>query len=166
MSVIGEFLGFDGRVSRLGLVWRSALMGGVLALLAALTAWALATYLHPAGVLGGFDDARQVITGAVLLALWSGFALASRRLRDIGVEPAHVVPFYAALWVCNAVLLEPMSRADPHRFGPLEQAWRALQLLLIVPLVFWPPKPSAPRAPGPYDEAPQPTAYLNWRESG
>src|SRR5579872_2606737 len=111
MSVFGEFLGFDGRITRLGLVWRSMVMGAILAVLAALTAWALATLVHPEGVLSSVGDVRQVITGAVLLALWSSFALASRRLRDMGLEPTHVLPFFAALWVCNAVLLEPMSRA-------------------------------------------------------
>jgi len=165
MSVFGEFLGFDGRITRLGLVWRSIVMGAILAVLAALTAWALATLVHPEGVLSSVGDVRQVITGAVLLALWSSFALASRRLRDMGLEPTHVLPFIAALWVCNTVLLEPMSRADPHRYGLIETAWRALQIVIIVPLIFWPPRAPEPRRPGRYDEPPQPTQYVNWRES-
>lgn len=165
MSVFGEFLGFDGRINRLGLVWRSIVMGAILAVLAGLTAWSLATLVHPEGVLSMVGDVRQVITGAVLLALWSSFALASRRLRDMGLEPAHVLPFYAALWVCNAMLLEPMSRLDPHRYGAIEMAWRVLQLVIVVPLIFWPPRAHEARRPGRYDEAPQPTQYMNWRES-
>ena len=43
MSVFGEFLGFDGQINRLGLVWRSLVMGAVLMVLSTLTAWALAT---------------------------------------------------------------------------------------------------------------------------
>ena len=38
----------------------------------------------------------------------------------MGLEPAHFVPLYAALWVVNAVLLEPMSRLQPQTFGVLE----------------------------------------------
>ena len=165
MSVFGEFLGFDGRVSRLGYLWRSIVMGVILAVLAGLSTWALTTLLHPDGLMGAMGGMREVVTGAVLLALWSGFALSTRRLRDMGLEPAHIVPFYAALWVCNAVLLEPMSHVDPHRFGPIEAAWRFIQVLIVLPLLFWPPRPGQTRPPSAYDEPPQPTTYMNWRES-
>jgi uncharacterized membrane protein YhaH (DUF805 family) len=166
MSVLGEFLGFEGRVTRLGYLWRLLAMGAALAALAALATWALATLIHPDGLVGAITGMRGVVTGALLLALWSSFALGTRRLRDIGLEPTHIVPFYAALWVCNAVLLEPMSHADPSRFGPVETAWRAIQVVILLPLLFWPPRAKPPRAPSVYDEHPQPTAYLDWRAGG
>ncbi|HUZ14180.1 MAG TPA: DUF805 domain-containing protein [Caulobacteraceae bacterium] len=166
MSMFGEFLGFDGRISRLGYLWRSLVMGLTLVVLTGLSAWALATLLHPDGVTGSVGGVREVVTAVILLGLWSSFALATRRLRDMGLEPAHVVPFYAALWVCNAALLAPMSRIDPHRFGALEAAWNVIQIVILLPLAFWPPRARTARPPGIYDEPAQPTAYLNWRESG
>ncbi|MFI4933367.1 MAG: DUF805 domain-containing protein [Caulobacterales bacterium] len=165
MGVFGEFLSFDGRVGRLGYLWRSVVMLLALMGVAGLATAALATVFHPDGVQGALDMARDVITGAFLMGLWSSFALATRRLRDMGLEPAHVVPLYAAFWVINAVLLEPMSRLDPGHYQRMESAWTVLQWLAAVPLIFWPSQAQAPAPLSRYTETPQPTAYLNWRES-
>ena len=166
MGAFGEFFGFDGRVNRLGYLWRSIVIIVVLAVIAGIGGAALVMAFHPDSVTGAMDLARQVITGTFLLALWSGFALGTRRLRDMGLEPAHIVPLYAALWVINAVLIEPLSRTDPLHFAGLEFGWGALQWLVAIPLLFWP----SHNAPAPvtrrYDEPSQPTTYLNWRESG
>jgi uncharacterized membrane protein YhaH (DUF805 family) len=108
--------------------------------------------------------AQAIMVAVVLLALWAGTAIASRRLRDMGMEPAHIVPLYAALWVVNVVLLEPLSRQQPETFGALEAGWVILQLLAAIPLLFWPSSHAVrPRA---IFERPEPTTYLNWREGG
>jgi len=162
---MGQFFGFDGRVSRLGYLWRSIVVAIAIAALAGVTLWALTNVLVPDGVTGPVGVQRDVITGAFLLALWASFALASRRLRDMGLEPAHIVPLYAALWVVNAVLLEPMSRFDPRNFGAIEAVWVAMQWLAAVPLLFWPPRAGSASKRAVY-EPDQPTAFLNWRETG
>jgi len=165
MGAFGEFFGFDGRINRLGYLWRSIVIVIALTVLAGAGVWAVVYFLAPQGVVGADQLVPQVLTGVYLLALWSAFALSSRRLRDMGLEPAHVVPIYAALWVVNSVLLEPMSRLDPHDYGFLENVWVALQWLITLPLLFW---PSAPRTDAPpKDYGPEAgTSYLNWRESG
>src|SRR5581483_6386222 len=107
MGGLGEIFGFDGRVNRMGYVGRAALAGAGLAALAAVGALALRT-VRPDG-LGDFEAWTHRLTLAVmLLGLWAGFALTTRRLRDMGVEPAHVVPAYAALWVVNTELVMPL----------------------------------------------------------
>jgi uncharacterized membrane protein YhaH (DUF805 family) len=166
VGAFGEFFGFNGRVNRLGYLWRSIVVVIALALVGALGAAGLVMAFHPESVTGAVDLARQVITATFLLALWSSFALATRRLRDMGFEPAHIVPVYAAFWVVNAVLLEPLSRTDPAHFAALEFGWGALQWLVAAPLLFWPSRDGRPAPKLRYDEPAQPTAYLNWRESG
>jgi uncharacterized membrane protein YhaH (DUF805 family) len=166
MGVLSEFLGFDGQVGRLGYLWRSVVACVALMILAVVGTSALALVLRPQSVMGAVDLAKDVLIGVYLLALWSGFALGARRLRDMGLEPAHIVPVYAALWVVNAVLVEPMSRADPNHFAALEFGWNALQWVIGVPLLFWPSSERRPEAAKSYDLPSQPTAYLNWRESG
>ncbi len=162
MGAFGELFGFDGRVNRLGYLWRSIVVAVLLGGLGAATVWLLAAVLRPSGLVSLDVGAPQVLTGVLLLALWSSFALASRRLRDMGLEPAHFVPIYAAFWVVNTVLLGPMSRLDRPHFALLEAVWSTLQWLAPIPLLLWPTRGKP--APGAYYyEAPQPTAYVDWR---
>ena len=163
MGGFGELFGFDGRVNRLGLVWRSAVVGAGLAALAAAGAVALTTF-GPGGV-GDFQTWTQRLTMAVvLISLWAGFALATRRLRDMGIEPVYVVPAYAALWVANTELLQPLSRLEPRSFAPIEAGWMAGQVVLGLALLAWPTRTgAAATAAGGF--APPP-ASLNWREGG
>jgi uncharacterized membrane protein YhaH (DUF805 family) len=165
MGGLGEIFGFDGRVNRLGYLGRSSLAGAGLAVLAALGALALATF-RPDGV-GDFEVWTHRLTLALLLlGLWAGFALTTRRLRDIGMEPAHVVPAYAALWVVNTELLQPMARLQPQAFGQLEAAWLVLQVLAGILVMFWPGRaPSETAAPHGVYAASQPSSYVNWRAS-
>lgn len=163
MGTLGGFFGFDGRLGRLGYLWRSlvAQVGLTLAMLAGLGFLAVD--------IRGFDGhsawGRWLILTVMLLALWANFALVSRRLRDMGFEPTYIVPFYAALWVVSVVLLEPFAMLHPGSFGMLKHSWATLQYAAAIPLLFWPGRPpSEPRAPT-YEPA-APTAYLNWRESG
>lgn len=162
MGAFSELFGFEGRVNRLGYLWRSIVLGVLLGVLGAGAAWLLVSVLRPDGLVGPDVGVPQVLTGVLLLALWSSFALASRRLRDMGLEPAYFVPFYAALWVVNTVLLEPMSRLDRPHFGLFEAVWSTLQWLAPIPLLLWPTRgKTQPNAY--YYEAPQPTAYADWR---
>jgi uncharacterized membrane protein YhaH (DUF805 family) len=163
MGGLGELFGFDGRINRLGYLWRAALVGAGLAGLAALSAFALAT-LHPGGM-GDFEVWTQRLTMAViLLGLWAGFALTTRRLRDMGLEPAHVAPPFAALWVGNAELLQPMARLQPQTYGAAEAAWLVLQVLFGILLLFWPSREPGAAAQPVYATA-HPASYLDWRES-
>ena len=164
MGVFGEFFGFGGRISRLGYLWRSVVVSLGLAVLAVIAIVALFTVAHPASETVFEAWLQWLVLAAMLLALWSGFALASRRLRDMGFEPTHIVPIFAALWVVNTVLLQPLARLHPADFGLLEVGWAALQLLAAVPLLFWPGR-AAPEVPAPAYAPTEPTAYLNWRES-
>jgi uncharacterized membrane protein YhaH (DUF805 family) len=165
MGVFSEFFGFDGRINRLGYLWRSLVVTVGLALLAGAGAGALFSLVRPLGQ-GGFDAWMQrLVLVTLLLALWSSFAIASRRLRDMGFEPIHIVPLYAALWVVNTVLLQPLAQLRPDDFSLLEGGWAALQLLAAVPLLFWPTRTRA-NAPAPVYTPTEPTAYLNWREGG
>jgi uncharacterized membrane protein YhaH (DUF805 family) len=164
MGAFGEIFGFDGRVSRMGYLWRSALAVFIIAVIAGLAVWTMTYALAPEGLAGPVNFENDVITGAVLLVLWSSFALATRRLRDMGVEPVYVVPIYAALWVVNSALLEPLSQLQPARFGAVEGGWMALQWLIAIPLIFWPPSNRARPAPPGYQPVAE-SGYLNWRES-
>ncbi len=165
MGAIGEFFGFEGRISRLGYFWRSlGLAIGVLAL-ALGGAAALTRLVRPMG-LGEYEDGSRCLTIAVaLMALWSSFALASRRLRDMGLEPVHIVPLFAALWVVNTELLQPLSRMRPDSFGLLEGSWAMLQVAAALPLLLWPSR--AERSPVRMMFEPvHHTAPLDWRGHG
>ncbi|HUO12001.1 MAG TPA: DUF805 domain-containing protein [Caulobacteraceae bacterium] len=162
MGAFGEFFGFDGRLDRLRYLLRILAMALVVTALTCGALWATQHMFVTDGLTGatGFDG--EIITGGFLIALGSGFALTTRRLRDMGLEPAHIVPLYAALWVVNAALLEPMSRLDPRDFSVAEQLWMVAQCLGAIPLLIW---PSSKRAMASRSDAPPPapTAYLNWR---
>jgi uncharacterized membrane protein YhaH (DUF805 family) len=164
MGGLGEIFGFDGRINRLGYLGRCSIAGAGLAGLAGLGAFALAAF-RPGGV-GDFEAWSHRLTMAViLLGLWAGFALTTRRLRDMGMEPAHLAPPYAALWVGNAELLAPMARLQPQTYGSLEAAWLVLQVLAGILLMFWPSRsPADPASHRAYASA-QPTAYVDWRAS-
>jgi uncharacterized membrane protein YhaH (DUF805 family) len=162
MGAFGEFFGFDGRINRLGYLWRSIVAAIGIAALAIGGAVVLVVGLRPQSITGAEGWLQWLTTGLVLLGLWTGFALATRRLRDMGLEPAHIVPIWAALWVVNAVLLAPMSDLWPQRYGMAEAGWMALQWLAAIPLLFWPSRGSAAPAPAAYEPA-APTQYLDWR---
>ena len=165
MSGLGEIFGFDGRINRLGYVWRALAIGVALAALAALAAVGLATW-RPDGIGDSQVWTQRLTMGVILLGLWAGFALTTRRLRDMGLEPAHVVPAYAALWVIDTQLLRPMTQMQPQVFGPIETGWLALQVLFALLLLAWPGRAPASAPQSPYVTAGQPTAYLDWRHGG
>lgn len=162
MGSLSEIFGFDGRVNRLGYMARGVLVAAGLAGLGMAGALALAT-LSPAG-LGSLETWTQRLRIAViLLGLWAGFALTTRRLRDMGIEPAHLAPPYAALWVGNAELLAPMARLQPQTYGAVEAAWIVLQVMVGILLLFWPSRtPSEPAPHGVY-AIPHAATYVDWR---
>lgn len=164
MGVFGEFFGFDGRLDRFGFLWRNVIMAAVVAALAGGGIWFNTYVLDPDGLTGGADLNGEILTGAFLLGFWSSFALSTRRLRDIGLEPIYIVPLYAALWVVNEVLLEPMSRLDPRGFAALENLWAAMQVVAAIPLLLWPSSKRQLSGPAEYTRS-EPTTALNWRES-
>jgi uncharacterized membrane protein YhaH (DUF805 family) len=159
---MGEFFGFDGRINRVGYLWRSVVVALALGLIAVGGVATIVFGLRPQGLANLEVWSQRLTVGMVLLGLWSGLALASRRLRDMGLEPAYVAPVYAALWVVNTVLVAPMARLDPDDFGLLEGGWIGLQLLIAVPLLFWPSRAPVEIAPPEFARA-EPTAYADWR---
>lgn len=165
MGAIGEFFGFEGRISRLGYFWRSLALGVGVVTLALGGAAGLTMLVRPLG-LGDYEEGSRWLTIAVaLVALWSSFALASRRLRDMGLEPVHIVPLFAALWVVNTELLQPLSRLRPDSFGLLEGSWAMLQIIAALPLLLWPGRPA--RAPAPRMFEPlHYTSPADWRGHG
>jgi uncharacterized membrane protein YhaH (DUF805 family) len=163
MGLFGESLGFDGRIGRLGYLWRSIVGASALAALAVAGIYLFTAVLQPSGVRAA-DIAPDAFTGVMLLGLWSAFALTTRRLRDMGFEPIYIVPVYAALWVVNSQILEPMSRGVSS-LAAAESAWIALQWAAAVPLLLWPSR-DRPQPKAAYGYEPtHHTAYLNWRES-
>lgn len=165
MGGLGEIFGFDGCIHRIGYLWRGLLVGVGLTALAAAGSFGLETF-RPDGI-GDFQVWTQRFAMAViLLGLWAGFALTTRRLRDMGLEPAHVVPAYAALWVINTELLRPMTQIQPQVYEPIETAWLVLQVLVVLLLLAWPTRAPRSTPPSVYAVAGQPTAQLDWRQSG
>lgn len=164
MGGLGELFGFDGRIHRIGYIWRSLVVAVGLAALAAIGATTLTT-LQPGG-LDAFEVWTQRLTMAIiLLGLWAGFALTTRRLRDMGLEPAYVMPIYAALWVINVELLQPMARLQPESYAPIETAWLVAQALAGVVLIFWPTRTQGAAGEPRVYATPQPASYADWRES-
>jgi uncharacterized membrane protein YhaH (DUF805 family) len=165
MGAFSELFGFEGRIHRLGYIWRSLVAGLAVAALAFGGDALIAAAIRPRAGQAGADAAQHgLIVLVTLMALWAGFALSTRRLRDMGLEPAHIVPAYAALWVVNAVLLAPLAHTRPAELGMLENAWQGLQLLAGLPLLFWPGRPPPELKPAEFARV-EPTAYMNWRET-
>jgi|HubBroStandDraft_1064217.scaffolds.fasta_scaffold233300_2 uncharacterized membrane protein YhaH (DUF805 family) len=162
MGAFGELFGFEGRIDRLGYLWRSLAVGLGMGFLAVVGGAVLAMVVRPLG-LGGFETgSRALAVSIMLLAMWSSAAIASRRLRDLGLEPVHFVPAYFALWVVYSVLLRPLGQLEPQTYGAITACWAVLQALPTVALLFWPGHQAPEVLPAGY-EPPQPTAYLNWR---
>src|SRR6185312_2360406 len=124
------------------------------------------TTFRPEGI-GDFQTwTHRVTMAGILIGLWAGCALTTRRLRDMGLEPAHVVPAYAALWVINTELLRPMTQIAPQVYGPIEATWLVLQVLVGLVVLAWPSRPRR-RAPATaFATAGHPAAYLDWRHGG
>jgi uncharacterized membrane protein YhaH (DUF805 family) len=165
MGAFGELFTFEGRIGRLGYLGRGigAALGVIL--LAIGGGAALLFLIRPMG-LGEFEAATRWLTIAVILLwLWSSFALATRRLRDMGLEPTHIVPLYGAFWVVGVGLLTPMSRFHPESFSVMETTWMTLQCAAMIPLLVWPSRRVEAAIPVAY-EPQQPTAYMNWRDHG
>jgi uncharacterized membrane protein YhaH (DUF805 family) len=164
MGAFSEFFGFDGQLGRLGYLWRLIASTVALSLVLVAGAVILAQAMRPQG-LAGFEAWYRILTlTIVLLGLWASFALASRRLRDMGFEPTYVVPLFAALWVVDVVLLEPLGWLHPEGLGMLQHAWAISELLVSATLALWPSATRRESAPAEYAPA-QPTSYMNWRES-
>jgi len=163
MGLFGDYLGFDGRIGRLGYLWRSIVVALVIGVLAVVGTFLFSGVLQPSGVREA-DVEPAALKAAMLMALWTGFALSTKRLRDMGFEPVYIVPVYAALWVANSQLLLPLSRTVPS-FATVETAWIALQWAAAVPLLLWPSRDKPQPAPAYGYEPVHHTAYLNWRES-
>jgi uncharacterized membrane protein YhaH (DUF805 family) len=162
MGAISELFGFEGRIGRLGYLCRFIAVLALVLALALEGSAALLRLVRPLG-LGEYEQASRSLTIVVaLLALWSSLALAGRRLRDMGVEPVHILPLFVALWVVNTALVEPLSRLRPDSFGVLETSWAALQAAAAIPLLLWPGRSTPRVAPAGYEPS-GPTAYLDWR---
>jgi uncharacterized membrane protein YhaH (DUF805 family) len=165
MGAFGEFFGFDGRISRLGYLGRG--IGSAIGAIALAIGGgaALIFIVKPMGLAGFEAGTRWLTIAIILLWLWSSFALATRRLRDMGLEPTHIVPLYGAFWVVGVGLLTPLSRFHPESFSVMETTWMTLQSAAMIPLLLWPGRHAPAPLPVGY-EPPRPTAYLNWREHG
>ena len=162
MGAFEELFGFEGRINRLGFLWRNLVVGLGMGTMAAGGRIILQTVVRPMG-LGGYDaGARGLAVGVVLLVVWSSIAIACRRLRDLALEPAHVVPLYLALWVVYSALLRPLIQLQPASFGLYTVCWAMLLAMPTLSLLFLPGRPMERPLPAGY-EPPQPTAYLNWR---
>jgi uncharacterized membrane protein YhaH (DUF805 family) len=159
MGAFSEFFGFEGRIGRLGYLWRCLAVGLGIGVLSVGGGAVLELVVRPMGLTGYQAGARGVAVGVMLSAMWSSGALASRRLRDMGLEPVHVVPAFLGLWVVYAMLMQRLGHAQSDGYGFVTVCWALLALLL------WPGR-EAPLPISAVYEPPQPTAYINWRENG
>jgi uncharacterized membrane protein YhaH (DUF805 family) len=159
---LGEIFGFDGRINRLGFLVRATLAACGVTGLGMAGALALTTF-SPGGLADYQVWTQRLSMAVMLLGLWAGFALTTRRLRDMGIEPAHVAPPYAALWVGNAELLQPMARLQPLTYGSGEAAWIVAQMLAGLLLLAWPSRATSEPAPHPAYVSAHPAAYVDWR---
>lgn len=165
MGGLSEFFSFEGRIGRTSYVMRTlglwlgigaAALGGRLI---------LEQVIRPMGLSGYDAGAHGLAAGILLAALWSSAALASRRLRDMGLEPVHWLPAYFALWAVYTALLQPLGRAQADRFSFITLGWAALQSLPTLALLLWPGRTARPQVAAAYEPA-QPTTYMNWRGHG
>ncbi|HZZ88971.1 MAG TPA: DUF805 domain-containing protein [Caulobacteraceae bacterium] len=165
MGGLSEFFSFEGRIGRASYLSRTLCLWLGIGAAAFGGRMVLETLVRPLG-LGGYDAGTHGLAAGVLLAaLWSSAALASRRLRDMGLEPVHWLPAYFALWAVYTALLQPFGRLQPDRFSFITLGWAALQSLPTLALLLWPARAARPQAAMAYEPA-QPTAYMNWREPG
>ena len=164
MSIIGEFFSFEGRVSRLGLIGRGIAVSATLIILALAVIAGGVILFRPRNLLDAYQTLIMPVAVVVgLLSIWSSFALATRRLRDMGVEPMHLTPPYVALWVVNVVLLEPLAGMDPFRFAGLERWWQLLAWGILVVLLVWPPFAAREAPPEIGQRGLGEGAYSDWR---
>jgi uncharacterized membrane protein YhaH (DUF805 family) len=138
MGGFGELFGFDGRLNRLGYLSRALIAALLVAAITLGGGMAFKFGLRPPGMTDIVTWTRRVSMLAGLVGLWSGSALSARRLRDMGFEPAHILPIYAALWVINTVLLRPLASLYPDGYDAPEDVWIGLQAMAALPLLFWP----------------------------
>jgi uncharacterized membrane protein YhaH (DUF805 family) len=162
MGAFEELFGFEGRITRLGFLWRNLAVGlgmGVMALGGRIL---LETAVRPMG-LGGYDaGARGLGVAIALIAVWSSVAIACRRLRDLGLEPVHVVPIYLAVWAVSTAMLHPLIRMQPASYGLFTACWAMLLTVPTLSLLLLPSR-AAPIQLAAEFKPSQPTAYMNWR---
>ena len=138
MGAFSEFFGFEGRISRLGYLWRCLSVGLGIGVLSIGGGAFLDIVVRPLGQAGYDAGVHGLAVGIMLAARGASAAISSRRLRDMGVEPIHVVPAYFALWLVYALLLQPLSRAQPDRYAFLTVCWALLQGMPTLALILWP----------------------------
>lgn len=165
MDPFWAYFDFDGRLDRLGFAVRCLVVTAV--------AWILVSYgrsgvgflLDGSGVFGVRTWSAWAQLLVLMAAAWATLALASRRLRDMGAEPAWVVPIWGVLCSVGVELGGPWTRLAPP---PMD--WVAAFLLpglSAIPLLLWPSR-SGRRDPAAATDlqSAQPTAYVDWRSPG
>jgi len=165
MQAMSAFFDFDGRLGRLDFVWRCAVLAGVADCLAVFGRAVLMVAIGPEGLFGVRTWADWGVVAIVAVAAWSALSLVSRRLRDIGAEPAWVVPAAGFAISLFAALGEPLVRWAPPPFDAPEPASLGALALAAAALAVWPRGGARPAAETPRFDPRVPTAYVNWRES-
>jgi uncharacterized membrane protein YhaH (DUF805 family) len=162
MNALSELFSFEGRISRVGYLWRMMGVGLGMGVLAFAGRTLLTAFVRPSG-LGAYDaGAHGLAVGIVLLVIWSSAAVTTRRVRDMGLEPVHILPAYIALWIVYTQLLQPLSQLRADKDGLLLIGWAAMQALPPLSLLLWPGHSTPPPVLAGYEPA-QPTEYMNWR---
>jgi uncharacterized membrane protein YhaH (DUF805 family) len=127
---------FRGRIGRLQYFTRSIVANIVLIL--------MAIFAIGAGVSGGHTSKTGAV-GLVLLlmlpflvvSLWISFSLQARRFRDIGWNPAYVIPG----WILASVVLQiVLTPSGPSLAGQMQQLLLVGLLNFVMGgiLLFWP----------------------------
>jgi uncharacterized membrane protein YhaH (DUF805 family) len=158
--MLGFIFGFNARLGRLAYFLSCIGFGvGVVIL-------GLLLFLASRGAHGpNMAIAAVVITG-IILVVWFAMCLLSMRIRDMGWNPAIVIPLFWALIAVDAyvsVILPDWAMPGRH-YGTIVGA--SINFLFNLAVMFWPsagydtPTLSVPEALGPRSEASVPPAVI------
>ena len=142
--MLGAIFGFRGRINRLHYFLGS--VGAAIALVA-IAIVALGVGLGPAmsryaahdpqafsGLGASLGPAALVLLVAIVLYVWVALSLQARRFRDIGWEPAVVIP----AWLIGGAVIQAMALAAGHSGGVLSLLASLVNFALACCLLFVP----------------------------
>jgi uncharacterized membrane protein YhaH (DUF805 family) len=160
--MLGFFFGFHARLSRLHYFLSCIGFGVVMTVIA----FAIASFAFRNTAPGGTPSANLIFLPVLCLApfvLWIAMSLHSMRIRDIGWNPAYVVPAWLLICALDAYVA---IKVPAWAIGKGHQTivGGLVNLFFTLALMFWPSgsydddtptftEPSRPRA-GPYSPPP------------
>jgi len=140
--MLGFIFGFNARLGRLAYFLYSLVFGIVVGVI--LVAGAVIAYQNGLLTPHGFSPRAISPIGLIpilligLLVLWGAVCLGSMRIRDIGWNPAYVVPIYLLAVGLDIYVSLKMPALAFHQGRSGTVFGAALQFLFGLTLLFWP----------------------------